>query len=261
MPRVRLLLVVLVLCGSIPASAWATQTVKLKAAFSPDRLGVGTTIHLRVAISTTTGAVPSPVTELDVALPAGMGLGTTDLGEATCNALFLERQEPEECSANSQIGAGTATVELPVGLEPVVVHTHLTLYMGKPVAEHTTMLFYSQSHTPVVDERTFQGQLLPGAGAFGAHLNTVIPLIETWPGGNDASIVSLQTTLGPEGITYYRYSHGRRIAYSPEGITVPERCPRGGFPFRATYRFQDGTTSAANASVACPPNHHAHRRG
>jgi hypothetical protein len=98
----------------------------------------------------------------------------------------------------------------------------------------------------------FQGQLLPASGRFGATLHASIPLIPTWPEAPDASIVNLRTTLGPEGVTYYRNVHGHRKGFRPQGMAVPERCPRGGFPFQAKYRFQDGTSALARTSVPCP---------
>jgi len=245
--------------ASLPATCWATQKIKLKAAFNPDKLGAGTTVQLRVTVSTTTGAVPSPATDMDISLPAGMGLGATNLGEATCNAAALEAEGRSACPANSQVGIGDAIVELPFEPDPVQDQTRLTVYMGEPVEEHTTMLFYAESYSPVQDELLFQGQLLPGLGRFGAHLNTRIPPIRATPESRDASVISLRSTIGPEGVRYYRHVHGKLVGYSPRGMAVPDTCPRGGFPFRAKYLFQDGTAAVATNSVPCPRGHAASR--
>jgi hypothetical protein len=67
------------------------------------------------------------------------------------------------------------------------------------------------------------------------------------------SIVSVQTTIGPSHLTYYKHVHGRRVAFRPRGVSVPERCPHGGFPFAAEFTFQDGSTATGVTTVPCPP--------
>jgi hypothetical protein len=251
--REAVIFAIVVLFGILtPHAAVASQRVKLKASFSPDRLGVSTTINFEFNISSTTGAVPSPVTQVDVSLPAGMGLGTTNLGEETCNPTALFTFGPQGCSPNSRMGLGSATVELPIGPEPEELSAGITVYMGVPQKQHTTILIYAETHTPVYGQFVFPSELLPTSGAYGAELNTAMPLIPTWPDGPPAVIVRMETTLGPSHLTYYTHRHGKLTAYSPEGMAVPEHCPRGGFPFRATYRFADGSTTSATTSVPCP---------
>jgi hypothetical protein len=238
----------------MPSAADASQRVKLTASFSPDRLGVPTTIRFGFNISSTTGGIPSPMTQVDVALPAGIGLGTTDLGEATCNPAALFAFGPQGCSPNSRMGLGIATVELPVVPEPPELSADITVYMGAPEEHRTTMLIYAETKTPVQGQWVFPTQLLPSNGAYGADLHTVMPLIPTWPGGAPAAIVHMETTLGPRHLTYYTRRHNRLVAYAPEGMAVPEHCPPDGFPFRATYHFDDGSTTSVTTHVPCPRN-------
>jgi hypothetical protein len=75
------------------------------------------------------------------------------------------------------------------------------------------------------------------------------------------SIVSVQSTIGPNHLTYYKHVHGRRVPFHPVGIAVPERCPSGGFPFTASFVFQDGSTAEAATVIPCPSpaHHHRHR--
>lgn len=73
-------------------------------------------------------------------------------------------------------------------------------------------------------------------------------------GGPDVSIVSVQTTIGPRHLTYYRRLHGRRVAFHPRGVSVPERCPRGGLPFAAPHR-----PAIASSAAAVPRNGARHR--
>jgi hypothetical protein len=150
------------------------------------------------------------------------------------------------------MGLGNATVEIPVETGPTRYHAKVIVYMGKPVEHHTTMLIYAETVTPVYGQWVFPTELLPGGGAYGAQLNTAMPLIPTWPGGPPAVIVHMETTLGPNHLTYYTHRHGQIVAYAPEGMAAPEHCPRGGFPFGATYHFQDGSTTSATTVVPCP---------
>jgi hypothetical protein len=236
-----------------PATALAYEQVSLKTAFSPDRLGASTTIHITLNISSSTGGLPSPVTDVQIALPAGMGLGTTNLGEVTCNPVNLFEIGPRGCSPNSQMGVGSATVMLPFLPEPPAIHARIGLYMGTPRNNHTTVLLFAETFTPVEGSYLFPTELLPSRDStFGAELNTDLGLIPTVPEGGPAVIVHMETTLGPSHLTYYRRSHGKVIPYTPEGLAVPEHCPHGGFPFRATYHFADGSVVTARAHVPCP---------
>jgi hypothetical protein len=249
-----LLAFISLLAISMPSSAGASEIVRFKAGFSPDRLGVSTTVHLQFNISSTTSDIPSPVTNVKIDLPSGMGLGTTDLGEATCEPEALFTFGPLGCSPNSRMGIGNATVALPLGPEPIDLSAAVTLYMAVPQNQHTTLLLYAETKTPVYSQHVFPTELLPPSGnSYGAELNTAMPLIPTVPEGGPAVIVHMETSLGPNHLTYYKRTHGKVVPYSPEGLAVPERCPRGGFPFRAIYKFNDGSTVATTARVPCPP--------
>jgi hypothetical protein len=61
----------------------------------------------------------------------------------------------------------------------------------------------------------------------------------------------VKVTIGGN-LTYYERSHGKRVAYRPQGILLPKRCPRGGFRFHADFSFLDGTRSEAQTVVKCP---------
>jgi hypothetical protein len=244
--------VIFLLAILAPSTAGASQRVKLNASFSPDRLGASTTIHLGFNITSTTGDVPSPVTDVQIDLPAGMGLGTTDLGEETCDPTMLLAVGPEGCSPNSRMGFGNATVEIPVGTEHPKFYAFVTVYMGVPQKQHTTMLIYAETRTPVEGQFLFPSELLPTNGIYGAELHTAMPLIPTWPEAPPAVVVHMETTLGPSHLTYYTHRHGKLVPYTPEGMAVPERCPHGGFPFHAAYRFDDGSKATATTSVPCP---------
>ena len=252
MHRLLAVLAALALCVAAVPAARAAETVQLKAAFSPDRLGASTTILISFEIHSTTGALPSPLTSFNLGLPHGMGLGTTTLGEVTCVRPGLESQGVPGCSGNSLMGLGEAVADVEFGGDILEEHAEVTLLMAPPIEHHTTLLFFADAHTPALDEEIFQGQLLPGTGLNSAQLSTTVPIMETVPEGPDVSIVEMHSSLGPLGVTYHRFVNGEWASYRPIGMTVPETCPRGGWLFAATFTFQDGSSIVADSRVACP---------
>ena len=45
---------------------------------------------------------------------------------------------------------------------------------------------------------------------------------------------------------------GRKRLVHVKGLTVPKKCPSGGFPFEVTISFEDGTASTDKYTLACP---------
>jgi hypothetical protein len=103
---------------------------------------------------------------------------------------------------------------------------------------------------------TSEGVAPPPMTRIALQLVTNVPLVSSVPGGPDVSIVSIQSTIGPSHLTYYKHVHGRRVGFHPRGVSVPERCPHGGFPFAAQFAFQDGSQVAASTTVLCPARKH-----
>jgi hypothetical protein len=251
--KARILVCILIFCWAFAASAQASQRVQLRVGFSPDKLGASTTIMVGFKIATASGRVPSPLTNVNIRLPAGVSLSTSTLGLDVCDPAVLEGRGLSGCSPNALMGFGSALVEVPFG--PVIAHENVSIamLMGPPANGHTTMLFYVNGLSPVYAQLVFPGVLLPDSGPFGAHLDTAIPLTPSLPGAPNAAVVYLQSSLGPRNLIYYKRIHNRRIAYRPRGVTTPTTCPHGGFPFAAIFSFEDGTTTTATSTVACPP--------
>lgn len=239
--------------ASLPAAAVATSEVAtLNAAFTPDRLGASTTISFGFHIATTGGLAPPPLTDVDLRMPAGINYATTTLGLAICQPAALQAKGLAGCSPNSRLGFGDAYVEVPFGVGSGREIPEIQALMGPPHNGNLVVLFWANGHTPVYAQLVFTGEVLPASGAFGSQLTTEVPLISSVPDGPDVSIVSVQSTIGPSRLTYYRHSHGRLVAFHPTGVSVPERCPRGGFPFSAEFRFQDASRTSASTTVPCP---------
>jgi hypothetical protein len=253
----RILAVVLLLSavGCLPATAGATETAKLKVAFSPYRLGRSTTLKLglEIGVAGTSAGLPSPITRFDMRIPANLELIGSSLGLSICHPAALLANGADGCPADARLGLGSAEIKVPVGPEPVTESAAIEAEMGPPVGEEIGVLLYAEAGAPVAAQLIFPGELLGGASQ---SLSTSVPLIPSVPGAPYVSIVSMNLSLGPEGLRYFKQVHGRTVGYRPEGIALPARCPRGGFGFVADIAFADGTTVRTTSTVPCPPRRH-----
>jgi hypothetical protein len=246
-------------CSVAPTAAQAvSEQATLSASFSPDRLATPTTITFGFHLSTAEGTAPPPLTGLDLKMPAGMNYTTTTLGLAICQPTVLQAQGPAGCPANSRLGYGSAYVEVPFGTGSGHEIPEVQALSGPSPKGNLVVLFYANGLYPVAAQLAFSGEVLPASGRFGSQLATTVPLVASVPGGPDVSIVNVTSTIGPNHLTYYRHVHGRLVPFHPRGVEVPERCPRGGFPFAAQFTFEDGSQTSATTTVPCPA---ATRRG
>jgi hypothetical protein len=252
-PRLRSLCAAALACACLPiASAGADQSVVLHTSFSPNRLGASTTVGFGFDISSTSGGLPSPLRGVDLHLPAGINYVTTTLGLAICQPSALVAHGLAGCSPNSRLGFGSARAVVPFGLGASYEIPNIQALMGPPQNGNIVVLFYADGREPVYAQLVFQGELLTGSGSLGGSLDTAIPLIPSVTSGAPVSIINVRSTIGPSHLTYYRRVHGRTISFHPRGVTVPERCPRGGFQFSALFTFMDGTSTVAKNTVPCP---------
>jgi hypothetical protein len=245
---------VLAACLSGPALAQASETVTLSTGFTPDKLGASTTMEFGFKIAATEGAVPSPLIDLDLHLPAGMELSSSTLGQVTCHSEALIAEGVSGCPPNSLMGRGTALVEVPTSY-PLRETATVAAFMGPSENNHTVVLFYTEGVTPIAAQFVFPGQLLPDSGVYGGRLDTAIPLIPSVPGAPDVAVVRFQSTIGPSHVVYYAHHHGRAVPFRPQGIAIPTKCPPGGFPISADFSFLDGSHITARRPIPCP-----HRR-
>jgi len=259
MPRTRAIavLAVALLAAVAPAAARAVpEHATLHASFTPDRLGAATTIAFAFKLATGEGLAPPPLTRMDLRIPAGVNYTRTELGLAICQPDALQARGLAGCPANSRLGYGSAVVEVPFGVGAGHEIPEIQAVAGPSPNGNLDVLFYANGLYPVYAQLAFSAEVLPDTGRFGSQLNTIVPLVTSVPGGPDVSIVSVATTIGPTGLTYYKHVHGRLVAFRPRGVSVPERCPRGGFPFAAEFSFQDGSHTSATTAVPCPRPRH-----
>lgn len=247
-------------CASLTAPALAAPAVTLTAAFSPERLGAETTVHVAFAIAHRPGEVSSPVREVRVLYPRELGIGTSGLGLESCSAILLEQHGLAGCPGNSLMGYGSAVVEVPFGPHVVLERAPITILSEPVLNGDLGLLFFVSGDFPVIADLVFEGRVLASSAQFGGMIDTKLPLVPSVPRGPDVALVGLSTTIGPAGITYHETVGGRTIAFHPRGVVLPPRCPRGGFPFAVDLRFQDGSESQARTTVPCPRGRAAHSR-
>jgi len=239
----------------VPLAAGA-ERVKLWVSFSPNHLGASANIDTDVRIASTTGRLPSPLMSIALDLPPSLRFGQTELGLATCAVRVVESLGTTACAADSIMGYGHAVADVQFGPAIVEEPGIITILMGPPIHEHTSMLFYVEGTSPIAAYGVFPTVLLSASSVHSSpQLNTTVPLTPTLPGADDLSIVEVSTSLGPRHLTYFRSVHGRRRAFKPAGL-VPNACPHGGFLFRGHFTFLDGSVVTSRAMVPCPRQVH-----
>jgi hypothetical protein len=241
--RTRILAAAVAIYLALAAGGSAAQTASMTAGFTPEKLGAPTTLSLGFQLGG--GELPPPLTAVDFRYPANLGLLTSGLGLASCDPVELQEHGPSTCPANSLMGHGSALIEVPVGSEVLTETAQIALLAGPSQDGSTRILISATGASPVAAGFVMPTVLLAG------RLHITLPLVPSFPGAPDLSVVRIQATLGGN-LTYYQRAHGKMIAYHPRGIELPKRCPRGGFRFAAAFAFVDRSTAAAHTTVACP---------
>jgi hypothetical protein len=227
-----------------PGAAAASQTAKIAAAFRPEHLGAATTLSFNFDIRARQG-VPAPLTAVKVDYPPNLGFATSGLGIATCSVAILETLGPESCPSNSQMGYGSAHVEIPLGPEVVGENVQLAAFAGPSSDGYLHLLIAAIGKTPVIAVVVMSGVLLPG------QLQIVVPPIPSLPKAPYVAVSKMRLTLGGK-LVYHQTIRGVRVAYRPPGVGLPTRCPHGGFAFAASFKFLDGSSSGARTAIPCP---------
>jgi hypothetical protein len=220
-------------------------------AFKPFWLGHGTTVDVGADILAPAGHVPSPLIGLDMRYPNALGVAAGGLGLTSCSQTRLETLGPSACPASSRMGEGSALAEIQIGPEIIQETAHAAIVRGPQQGGRLALLFYVSGISPVLAHITFPGLLLPGPGPGEESIHIGIPLVPSLPGAPDVAVVRLHASLGPRGLIYYEHIRGKLIPYRPKGVLLPNKCPRGGFHFAATFTFLDGSQSQANTSIPC----------
>jgi hypothetical protein len=232
---------------ALAAGAVAAPAVTLKVKVLPvpgfpgtgNALGAGAQIEVRSTISGTEyGGYPSPLTELNLYSPAGSKI--TPAGFVTCADSVLENHGGKGCPQRSRAG-------------PVGVGLGVVTFGGDPVPEKVTiesffapgggLTFLVEGTTPSYFQVLEKAHWINVSPPYGQEVLVEVPLVETDPGGNDASVTSFTVKVGAA------YRHGTKtVSY----FTQPKKCPKGGFPVKMEMKFLSGETVVVSDSVPCP---------
>jgi len=216
----------------------------MTAALRPERLGKPTTISASFQVGWTEPRPPI-LTGVQLAYPNDLGFATSGLGLAACDRALIEENGPAACPANSQIGQGSALVEIPLSGFLHAERAQLTLLAAPSPNGYVHVSVAGVGSFPVSAVVVLSAELLPGG------LGIAIPPIPTLPEGPYVSLVEMHLQLGGR-LTYFEHVRGKTVAYHPPGIGLPRTCPRGGFRFAATFAFLGGEHARAQTRVACP---------
>lgn len=243
---------VLLVLGGLASAAAAAPTVTLQAKLRPTKLGAASTVSLGFHVAAGPHGEQPPLGDFALRLPTGMGFAGSTLGLATCAAPALLARGAGGCPHESLIGFGYAQVQVPFGAQLVRETARVSIFMARPVRQHTTTLFYFDGRRPVIAPLVLRSEVVTPEGSLDSVLTTPVPPILTTPDGPEGTLVSLQASIGPPGLRYFKRVDHRTVAYRPRGIAIPETCPPGGFHFAAEFRFRDGSHTRARTRVPCP---------
>ena len=103
--------------------------------------------------------------------------------------------------------------------------------------------FFADGTSPVSIEILSKGKVVNSSPPFGPTVEAEVPLVESVPGALDASVKSINVVVGAA------YKKGKKTTYY---ITVPKKCPAGGFPLKSVMTFLGGATAEASYKAPCP---------
>jgi hypothetical protein len=191
------------------------------------------------------GGFPPPLIGVTFFLPAGTKLHPEAF--PTCPLATLEPQGrgPSGCPKGSIAGTGTATGVVAFGDTIVPESTTITAFFTPGGG----LEFFTFGHEPAVIEIVSTGRYVNyDREGFGQELLSQIPLVETVPGAQDASVERIDVTVGAA-----IKRNGRTVYYG----VLPTHCPKQGFTVRSELTFAGlggltQTTVPVSFTAPCP---------
>jgi hypothetical protein len=221
------------------APAHALQA-EIHPAFSPERLGMGTSFTFAFTLQGAEAAPPPPLSGMVVHLPAGVGLDVRGL--ARCPLSRLRSSGPAGCPRGSLIGRGQSVLEVHAGSQTIPEEAVVQAVLAPGRRGRVRLAIVGRGETPLQQQTISTAELFPDRAPYGSKLSVSVPPIPTVALEPDASILSWSLTIGRPGP-----SRGHAPA-----VTIPRRCPAGGFPFAADFAFADHTSARTIAHIPCP---------
>jgi hypothetical protein len=259
-PR-RAAIAALIALGAIwPSGALAARgdPVHLAVAFDRGaRLGAPTALQAVLRIDTRRAR--SPMIAARLLYPESLGILTSGLGLASCRRPAGEfaqiiLDDPLRCPPNAVLGYGTAIADVRLADGQSIPEYAAVTVLAGPLAHGALRLIaYVEGQHPFGARLLYGGALASGVAPFGGALAVDMPAIPSLEGFATILLVEMRLSIGSRAIRYYERTRRGRTAYHPDGVLLPDRCPRHGFPFRLRLSFQDGSHATAAATVPCPP--------
>jgi hypothetical protein len=215
----------------LPAVALSATTAQIFPSFAGGKPGTRTAIRFRFAVTDSAGGIPQAPVRAIIHLPNGTGLGLARLPKADlCSSDILQAASygPPACPKGSHAGpVGSAHLEAIVGGQPTIVKARLYPVVVGLHGGGRALALLLESPAPFP---TYVISLVPNKN----ELMMSLEAIEVSPGQRSA-IIDLSMTLGGSA-----------------GITMPARCPTGGFKWRTDFSYWEGPDTTATATSPCP---------
>jgi hypothetical protein len=226
--------------SAAPASTFKIAPVPIPGfPHTGDILGAGADVEAHVTISGTEyGGFPSPLTGATFYGPPGFRLDPS--GFADCPTSVLQARGAIGCPRGSGAAIGKGLGVVSFGSERVDENVSIRGFFAPG-----GLTFYVEGKTPASFEILENAHWIAPGAPYGQSLVVEVPLVETVPGADDASILSFNVKLGAA----YR-KDGKTISY----LTLPSSCPQGGFPLKSELKFLSGETVMVPYRQPCPRN-------
>jgi hypothetical protein len=241
------LALLLLACLAFTAAASARPAVTLELTPIPipgfpgtgDILGAGAEVEAKVTISGTEyGGFPSPLVGASFYAPAGVKVNPAGFGD--CASSVLEANGAAGCPKDSRAGpTGEGLGVVSFGGERVNEKVSIQDFF----APGGGLTFYVEGRTPTSFQVLEKAAWTTAAAPYGPELEIEVPLVETVPGADDASILSFRVKLGAA----YKKG-GKTVSY----LTLARSCPKAGYPLKAEFKFMDGETVTTADRQPCP---------
>jgi hypothetical protein len=264
-PRPRAVLAVLLalpvagMLGVGTASSAARPPIQVVANFDRGAtLGSGTAVDVTLRLDP--DLTSAQLTEVRLAYPRSLGIVSSGLGLAPCvrspedfARVLLDAPGLAGCPVNAVMGIGTAfaLVRLTDG-QVIPEYATVTLLSGALEQGRLGLVVFVDGQRPFGAKLAFAGAVRGAKAPYGGTLSVSMPQV---PGIEDLatiSLVELRVVIGAHAIQYRERRRGRTVAYHPDGVQLPGRCPAGGFRFKAQVGFSDGTRRTATSVTPCP---------
>ena len=239
---------------ALPASALAAEVLTASPSLAGTAGGPGL-LTIKAGVVDSLGGVPSPLTQLAIDIPPGVTYNFDTTPVCSINAITAATgTTPPVCPTGSKIGSGSSSVEAVLGSVTINETASLDIYLlqRSPVKYEV----WANGVTPIEETLTFPGTFTPTAAPFAEKILVNIPPIPTVEGGPDASVTSLDFTVGGNHtVTTTKKKHGKKsVTHTTVGLfDLPKNCTSSvQLPYAATASFSDGSTVPITGKVACP---------